>query len=415
MLLFISTDSKIPLCYGIYGCFPIDVPWTSEHRPTGVFPEPPHKLNIKFHVYTQHNRWLPKYLDLNRPEEVRFSGINPKGMIYVIAHGYIDNGDKRWIKNMMNALLDNDKTKKASVIVVDWGEGSKPPYLQAVANIRLVGVMTAHVLNMVREQLNIHNLDNVHLFGHSLGAHLSGYTGDTLQRSFRLKLGRITAMDPAEPLFTDTDPIVRLDKNDAKFVDVVHTDTVPITRGGLGMPMPIGHVDFYPNGGKENPGCDRPVEHYIQQEAGSFAWGIQTFFSCNHIRSYQFVTEAIKSKQTQKAVICDSYEEFKEGRCFSCLGHGTGHCINFGLDSERSYKKIIGMSDLSKGDTIKAYFMTSAHEPYFQTHYKITVEMSDSEEAITHGGEVGYLSAEIESDKGQKSGKIRFSRRDELL
>lgn len=354
-------------------------------------------------------------MDLNHPGETRFSGISPNGRIYVIAHGYLDTGDQKWIKNMMNALLDNEDSHKASVIVVDWGQGSSPPYTQAVANIRLVGVMTAHILHMVKEQLNIPDLTNVHMFGHSLGSHLSGYTGDTLQRSFGLKLGRITAMDPAEPLFTDTDPIVRLDKNDALFVDVVHTDTVPITRGGLGMPMPVGHVDFYPNGGKDNPGCDRPVEHYIQQESGSFFWGVQQFFSCNHVRSHQFVLEAIKSKETQKAVICNSYEEFKEGRCFGCLGHGTGHCINFGLGSEQSFKKIMGMSDLSRGEPVKAYFMTSAHPPFFQTHYRISVVMSDSDESMTHGGEVGYISVEVESENGKKSGPMKFSRKEEQL
>jgi pancreatic triacylglycerol lipase len=34
-----------------------------------------------------------------------------------------------------------------SVIVVDWSNGSGPPYPQAVANIRLVGAMTAHLIN----------------------------------------------------------------------------------------------------------------------------------------------------------------------------------------------------------------------------------------------------------------------------
>lgn len=38
---------------------------------------------------------------------------------------------------------------------------------------------------------------------------------------------------------------------------------MPITQGGLGMPNPVGHVDFYPNGGNTNPGCDKPMQHYI--------------------------------------------------------------------------------------------------------------------------------------------------------
>lgn len=38
---------------------------------------------------------------------------------------------------------------------------------------------------------------------------------------------------------------------DAAFVDVIHTD------GGIfGFPNPLGHADFYPNGGKPpQPGC----------------------------------------------------------------------------------------------------------------------------------------------------------------
>ncbi len=33
-----------------------------------------------------------------------------------------------------------------NVIIVDWGRGSGPPYNQAVANIRMVGYMTARLL-----------------------------------------------------------------------------------------------------------------------------------------------------------------------------------------------------------------------------------------------------------------------------
>lgn len=59
------------------------------------------------------------------------------------------------------------------------------------------------------------------MIGHSLGAHLSGYAGLTLQTDFGLKVGRITGLDPAEPHFAHTDPIVRLDTTDAKYVDIV--------------------------------------------------------------------------------------------------------------------------------------------------------------------------------------------------
>lgn len=48
---------------------------------------------------------------------------------------------------MTDALLDLEGNAAATVVVVDWRSGSQPPYGQAVANIRLVGVMTAHLMH----------------------------------------------------------------------------------------------------------------------------------------------------------------------------------------------------------------------------------------------------------------------------
>ena len=33
-------------------------------------------------------------------------------------------------------------------------------------------------------------------------------------------------------------------------MDVIHTDSKGFYKGGLGMEQAVGHVDFYPNGGK---------------------------------------------------------------------------------------------------------------------------------------------------------------------
>ncbi|CAG2119107.1 unnamed protein product, partial [Medioppia subpectinata] len=62
----------------------------------------------------------------------------------------------------------------------------------------------------------------------------------------------------------------RLTKSDALFVDVIHTETV--RRGafqwGTGMAKSIGHIDFYPNGGLDQPGCS--TRHRVKKffEAG---------------------------------------------------------------------------------------------------------------------------------------------------
>lgn len=72
------------------------------------------------------------------------------------------------------------------------------------------------------------------------GAHIAGYAGARTQN-----LGRITGLDPAGPYFENTDTVVRLDKTDAKFVDVIHTDGASTLQLGLGLMQMSGHVDFY--------------------------------------------------------------------------------------------------------------------------------------------------------------------------
>ena len=73
----------------------------------------------------------------------------------------------------------------------------------------------------------------MHVVGQSLGAHMASYIGSTLKDMGLGKLGRITGLDPAGPLFEHTDPLVRLDPEDALFVDAIHTDGSPVAAGGL--------------------------------------------------------------------------------------------------------------------------------------------------------------------------------------
>lgn len=207
---------------------------------------------------------------------------------------------------MGKTLLNHEPEGEAAVILVDWSGGSSPPYVQAVANIRLVGAITAHIIHMIYEELGMDNLHKVHFIGHSLGSHLAGYTGSHLQRDFGLKLGRITGMDPAAPLFAETEPIVRLDRSDAHFVDVIHTDINLL--GGLGIYQRVGHVDFYPNGGMDNPGCDVKLQEYMRNRENSIFTNMQLFLGCNHVRSYQYFMESIKSKCPFMGITCNSYD-----------------------------------------------------------------------------------------------------------
>ena len=64
-------------------------------------------------------------------------------------------------------------------------------------------------------------------------------------------------MDPAGPGFSSymdrVRDVARLSRDSADLVDVIHTDGTGFMSYGL--LEPLGHMDFYPNGGAWQPGC----------------------------------------------------------------------------------------------------------------------------------------------------------------
>lgn len=137
-----------------------------------------------------------------------------------------------------------------NIICVDWAKGAElPNYVKAATNTRLVGKQLSVLLKGLIEQAGLSS-KSLHLIGFSLGAHVAGFAGAELGN-----LSRITGLDPAGPLFESQDPRARLDQTDAEFVDVIHSNGENIILGGLGSWQPLGHVDFYPNGGRMQKGC----------------------------------------------------------------------------------------------------------------------------------------------------------------
>lgn len=62
-------------------------------------------------------------------------------------------------------------------------------------------------------------------------------------------------LDPSAAYFEGTSSEVRLDPTDAQLVDVIHTDIGTSRSPGEGIFQESGHLDFYPNGGRIQPGC----------------------------------------------------------------------------------------------------------------------------------------------------------------
>ncbi|XP_031776528.1 pancreatic triacylglycerol lipase-like isoform X3 [Apis florea] len=160
----------------------------------------------------------------------------------IIVHGFLSHGQELWINEMEKSfLLWND----VNIIVVDWSAGGNTwNYYKAAVNTKIIGYQIArfleYITNATSAQNDFNNWGQLHLVGHSLGAHICGFAAKELKRKQnKWKILRITGLDPAQPCFRNVDSSMKLHKSDASFVDVIHTNGRLLSKIGLGLPEPI--------------------------------------------------------------------------------------------------------------------------------------------------------------------------------
>ncbi|CAL1289443.1 unnamed protein product, partial [Larinioides sclopetarius] len=193
---------------------------------------------------------------------------------------------------------------KYNVIIVDWTKYNQPPYIQAAVNTLQIGHKLATLIRFLENNKGV-DPKNVHLIGHSLGAHVSGVAGDQIPN-----IGRITGLDPAAPLFYPSTYLHRLTQSDADFVDIIHSSNLIF---GFGIEDPIGDIDFYPNGGESQPKCQIDEEKFENRK------DVITYLiskACNHNASILYFLHSIDTNECIfRATKCGSYRNFQEGIC----------------------------------------------------------------------------------------------------
>jgi hypothetical protein len=132
------------------------------------------------------------------------------------------------------------------------------------------------------------------------------------------------------------------------FVDVIHTNSGSLLDGDLSFEEPLGDADFYPNGGSQQPGCQRLIE-------------FEGISSCNHDRSHDLFIDSITSESTDfNSYPCASDDDFESGNCFSC---GSG-CNNMGLYA-------------NSNATGTFYLATRAEAPFTAQYYRILMKLGE--------------------------------------
>lgn len=118
-------------------------------------------------------------------------------MIY--AHGFSESLQSKSVNTVIDAYLYRGGW---NVIVIDWSKFSSGNYFVTVLPLtHRVGLIVGQFLTYFI--LAGFPAKNIHLVGHSLGAHVVGLVGRIVKFRFgnKLQIQRITALDPAGPGF----------------------------------------------------------------------------------------------------------------------------------------------------------------------------------------------------------------------
>ncbi|KAM3655846.1 endothelial lipase [Ammospiza maritima maritima] len=277
---------------------------------------------------------------------------NVTAKTFFIIHGWTMSGMfETWLDSLVSALQEREKD--ANVVVVDWLPLAHQLYTDAVNNTQIVGKTIARFLDWLQEN-PLFRLENVHLIGYSLGAHVAGFAGNHVRGT----IGRITGLDPAGPMFEGVDPSRRLSPDDANFVDVLHTYTRETLGVSIGIQMPVGHLDIYPNGGDFQPGCG------LSDVLGAIAYGtIGEVVKCEHERSVHLFVDSLVNQDKQSfAFQCTDSSRFKKGICLSCR---KNRCNGIGYNARRIRHK----------RNSKMYLKTRADMPFKVYHYQMKMHV----------------------------------------
>ncbi|RWS28338.1 Pancreatic lipase-related protein 2-like protein [Leptotrombidium deliense] len=357
------------ICYGVLGCFGRMDFYSPLHRPIALLPQSPEAMDVTFNLYTNKNKFVPNVLTYDlKKEQIDATFFDPSKPTKFIIHGFHGSyNDMQWMGDIKDLLflLDADRF---NVLGVDWSKGASSLfYNQAASNTRVVGAAIAYFINKLVEFKGA-NVTNMHLIGHSLGSHVSGYAGERFQTE---KLGRITGLDPAGPAFQKDAPTSRLDPSDASYVDILHTDAGDSIVEGFGLKDSIGDTDFYPNGGSRQPNCGitKGIFNLLEYGIGE---GISNTIACNHQRAWQMALvnqENLEENCQFVGYECDSFSDFVNGKCYECGDDGS-KCTFFSLIGEYDpryghfFKRQQDRALTNKGGKRKFFLQTNGETPY---------------------------------------------------
>ncbi|CAO1429205.1 unnamed protein product [Diamesa serratosioi] len=258
--------------------------------------------DVRFLVFTRFNPTIGQVLRFRDLESLSLTNFDVSRPTRVLVHGFQSDATADVNVLLTAAYLRN---YDVNIIVVDW-RANTINYITARNRVNQVGAVVAEFLDMANMN-NEMDFSRVTLIGHSLGAHAAGMAAKNVRRG---RINSIIGLDPAGPLFSLNTPATRLAVTDADYVECIQTD-----NRNFGIGAPLGHVDFFPNGGSNQPGCLTSI--------------------CDHNRAVDFFVESLNSQRLwgRQCVDIDDVQNF------SCSGVGA----NMGGEPSNAARNLRGL------------------------------------------------------------------------
>uniref|UniRef100_T1L3D9 Lipase domain-containing protein n=2 Tax=Tetranychus urticae TaxID=32264 RepID=T1L3D9_TETUR len=338
--------------------------------------------DVEFKLFTSSN--IDSATDFNynfQFEDLQHSEFVETAKVKFIIHGFFTAySENNWLGSMKNKLI-KDKPFNYNVFVVNWPKFAITlNYLAAKHDTETVGNALAEFIFKLCNFSSLKSSD-IHLIGHSLGAHIAGFAGNALKKK-GLIIGRITGLDPAGPLFKYDDGTRRLDRFDAAYVENLHTGIGDFIGNGYGFAKPLGDIDFFINGGFAQPDCSL---WNLPRNILKYGWveGFANTYACNHMFAYVLMLEDTEQFSENCQLVgfqCNNYRDYRGGKCNDCGSNGKACAVIslFGEDDRNSGQGYV--EPQSSYASIKVYLDTLKKPPYCAQNYAIEIKLAKNSE-----------------------------------
>jgi len=232
-----------------------------------------------------------------------------------------------WNNNGTNYVFTEDldikiRSQMYNVIIIDWFNGANPlpraNYIRAAVNAQVVGKLIAKFLSALIVKCGS-PAGNFQIIAHSLGCHVSGFTGKALNAAGH-RLGKITHLDPIGLCFGRlfSRPQYRLSPDDALDTQAVH-----VSLNIFDNPLDGVHSNFLVNGGRDQLGCggQSEVKNSTTSSVSLLFDPAAKFAPCSHLRALALFEDDHSSQPDQCQMVgyrCGNYDRFLAGKCGFC-------------------------------------------------------------------------------------------------